>query len=382
MSSLASIRPTARRVRLVAVLALAAAVVACASGERPKPTPLKALEPAISGRVVWSQRIEGGFGPTASVATTGDLFTVASASGVVAALQPETGREVWRVSLGQPLGTGPGTDGRFTAVVGQGGELVVIEGGTVRWRQPLGVRVVTPPLVAGERVFVLAVDRSVHAFDAVDGRRLWRVQRPGDTLLLAQVGVLTPFRDTLVVGQGPRLTGFDPLQGTVRWELPMASPRGSNEIERLADLVGPAARVGNRICARAFQSAVACVDAMRVATNWSRTFGGTQGVELDESFVFAADGADRVSAWRAASGESAWTNETLLYRQLSAPLSVGRAVVFGDVEGIVHFLSRENGQAQLRLTTDGSPVVARPAAIGTTILVLTRAGGLHALRPN
>ncbi|MGL1724219.1 outer membrane protein assembly factor BamB family protein, partial [Vibrio parahaemolyticus] len=46
------------------------------------------------------------------------------------------------------------------------------------------------------------------------------------------------------MGQGPRLAGVDPLQGSLRWEASVATPRGTNEVERLADLVGPAVRQG------------------------------------------------------------------------------------------------------------------------------------------
>ena len=35
---------------------------------------------------------------------------------------------------------------------------------------------------------------------------------------LAQAGVLTSFRNLLIVGQGPRLTAVDPLRGTVQWK--------------------------------------------------------------------------------------------------------------------------------------------------------------------
>jgi outer membrane protein assembly factor BamB len=46
------------------------------------------------------------------------------------------------------------------------------------WRKRVPSSVVTPPLVAGERVFVMGVDRAVHAFDAIDGRRLWTSAAP------------------------------------------------------------------------------------------------------------------------------------------------------------------------------------------------------------
>jgi outer membrane protein assembly factor BamB len=160
----------------------------------------------------------------------------------------------------------------------------------------------------------------------------------------------------------------------------MASPRGTNEVERLADLVGPAVRVGDRLCLRSFQSAVGCADLARGAVLWSRNAGGANAVGADAETVFGADASDRISAWRANSGDLAWTNERLLYRSLSAPLSVGRAVVFGDLEGQLHFLSREDGRSLLRLPTDGSQVAAQPVKLADTVLVVTRKGGVFAFR--
>jgi outer membrane protein assembly factor BamB len=228
---------------------------------------------------------------------------------------------------------------------------------------------------------VLGVDRGVQAFDAIDGRKLWSLQRPGDPLTLSQTGVLSAFKDTLVVGQGPRMAGVDPLKGTVRWEVVVGAPRGANEIERLADLVGPAVRVGDVLCARSFQAAVGCVNAERATLAWSKTIGGIDGVAADADYVFAADASDRITAWKAGSGDVAWTSDKLQYRGLSTPLSVGKTVVFGDADGMLHWLARDTGEAQLRLPTDGSAIVAAPVVSGSTMLVVTRNGGLFAFRP-
>ena len=357
-----------------------ALLAACASSDKPAPKPLEALTPQIAGRQVWNRRVDGVSFPLA-VAVNGNVFTVAGDDGTVLALDAPSGRELWRAEVGTKLSAGVGSDGRFAAVVTRGTELVVIEAGRIVWRKSLGVRVANAPLVAGERVFVLAVDRSVHAFDVLDGQLLWTSKRPGDPLTLSQSGALLAFKDTLLVGQGPRLAGLDPLKGSVRWEVPVATPRGTNEVERLADLVGPVARVGSLVCARAFQAAVGCVDAERGTASWSKNVGGTNGIAADEQFVFGADASDRLTAWRTASGEIAWNSDGLLYRGLSAPLSVGKTLVVGDAEGTVHWLSREKGEPLLRLPTDGSAVVAAPTLAGTTMLVATRNGGLFAFRP-
>lgn len=366
---------------VVAVLAAVAGLAACASGpDKPKPKPLEPLTPQIAGRQVWSQRIEGAQFPL-SVAVNAGVFTLAGNDGSVLALQADSGRELWRANVGGKLGAGVGSDGRFAAVVTRDGELVAIEAGRVLWRKPLGVRATTAPLVAGERVFILGTDRSVQAFDVLDGRKLWSVQRPGDPLTLAQAGVISAFKDTLLAGQGARLAGLDPRDGSVRFDLALASPRGTNEVERLADLVAPMARVGDVVCARSFQAAVACVNAERGSLNWTKVTGGTQGVAADAQYVFGADGSDRMTAWRVGTGDVAWSSDKLMHRGLSAPLIVGQAVVFGDAEGTLHFLSRDKGEAMLRLPTDGSAILAAPVASGATMLVVTKAGGVFAFRP-
>jgi len=361
-------------------LAAITLLVACASGpDKPKPTPLEPLSPQVAGRQVWSTRLDGVMAPII-VSTSGGAFTLAAADGTVVALAADTGRELWRADAGEKLGSSAGSDGRYTSVVTRDNELLTLEAGRVLWRDALKARVTTPPLVAGERVFVMGVDRVVHAYDVRDGRKLWTFQRPGDALTLAQPGVVSPFKDTLLVGQGPRLVGLDPLRGNVRWEVVLASPRGTNEVERLADLVGPAARHGDTVCARAFQSAVGCVDAERGTLSWSKNVGGTSNVGADDQFVYGADASGRITAWRITNGDVAWTSERLLYRGLSGPVALGKTVVFGDLEGQVHFLARDSGQPVLRLPTDGSPVIAAPALSGSTVLVVTRAGGVFAFR--
>ncbi len=366
-------------VRWLAVLVCAGLLLACGS-DKPKPTPLEPLAPKIAGRLVWQAKVTGVQFPLLTASRDG-AFIVAGDDGTVLSLEAATGTERWRAQVGSGLSAGVGTDGRFTSVVTRNNEVVVLDQGRVLWRATLPGRVLTAPLVAGERVFVMGVDRVVHAFDAVDGRKLWVMQRPGDALTLGQVGVVSAVRDTLVVGQGPRMTGVDPVRGTVRWEASMANPRGTNEVERLADLVGPAARVGDVLCVRAFQASVGCVDAVRGTLLWSRNASGSQAVGADDKVVVAGDGSDRLSAWRQGTGELLWTTEKFLFRGLGGVLLAGRTAVFGDSHGFVHFLDREDGQPLLRLLTDGSGIVGAPMVSGTTLLVVTRAGGLYAFRP-
>ncbi len=359
---------------------LALAVLAGCAADKPKPKALESVTPKIAGRQVWAAKIDSVRFPLSVVARDGS-FVVASSGGMLLGLEAETGRQLWTADAGAPLSAGVGSDGRFHSVVTTDNKLVTFEGSTEVWRAQLKSRVSTAPLVAGERVFVMGVDRAVHAYDAKDGKRLWSLQRPGEALTLLHIGVLSAYKDTLIAGQGPRLAGIDPMRGTLRWEVPVGSPRGTNEVERLADLIGPAVRLGTRLCARSFQAAVGCVDAETGRLLWARNTGGINAVGGDEELIFGADATDRIVAWKTENGETVWTSERMLFRGLSAPASIGPTVAFGDFEGYVHFLDRKDGQTLLRLSTDGSPVVGKPVLSGTTLLVVTRNGGLFAFRP-
>lgn len=354
------------------------------SSKAAKPAPLETLSGAAPARVLWNTRIDDITFPL-SIVARGEQFIVAGGDGVVQALRATDGQATWRVDVGNKLVAGVGSDGRFSAVVTRNNELTVIDGGKVIWRKPMPTPVITAPLVAGERVFVLTVDRQVLAFDALDGGKIFEMRRPGEPLTLSKAGVLGAYKDTLIVGQGPRLAGVDPLKGTVRWEASVANPRGTNEVERLADLVAPMQRIGELICARGFQSAVGCVNAERGTTLWNRNVGGSNGVGGDAQYVYGADGSDRLSAWKLANGETAWTAEQFLNRKLGTPLALGNNVMVGDFEGYLHFVARDTGKTIGRLPTDGTPVEAAPVllttAAGPVALVATRRGGLFAIKP-
>ncbi|MDD0814911.1 outer membrane protein assembly factor BamB [Curvibacter sp. HBC28] len=377
-----SSRQFVTRPALTAVLAASLVfLTACSSSSgRPKPAELQPVVALVGVKPAWSAQI-GALDFSAEAQVTGSVVTVASSRGQVSALDVSSGRELWRADAKGELSAGVGGDGQQAAVVTTENELVVLAAGRELWRQKLSAQVFTAPLVAGGRVFVLAADRSVQAFDGQTGRKLWSQQRPGEALVLQQPGVLMAVRDTLVVGLSSRLTGLNPSNGSIRWEAPLATPRGTNDVERLVDLVGRVSRVDDSVCARAFQAAIGCVQTNRGTVSWSKPSNGYVGVHGDAATVFSTEGDGRLVAWRRADGERLWSSDRLQYRRLTAPLLLGRSIAIGDDAGFVHLLSREDGSLLNRLSTDGSPIVVAPVLADGVLIVVTRKGGVFAFRP-
>ncbi|MCM3564143.1 outer membrane protein assembly factor BamB [Hydrogenophaga intermedia] len=369
-----------RRVALALLLA-SAVLAACSSGPtRPQPTPLGPASALIGTRLIWSANVgEAGVGFVPAVA--GGRVVAASAAGVVAAFDRTSGADVWRVDLRTPLSAGVGSDGETAAVITADNLLLALADGKERWRVRLGARSFTPPLVAGGRVFVFTADRSVVAYDAANGARLWSQTRTADPLVLSRPAALAAVGDTLVAGVSGRLVGFNPDNGAVRWEVPVASARGTNEVERLVDIVAPVSRIGGTVCVRAYGAAVGCVDTQRGQPVWTRPANGTSGVHGDDRLVFGTESDGTLVAWRRDSGEPAWRSERLKHHPLGAPLALGRVFAVPDGNGLVHLLSREDGSEMARLTTDGSPIVSPLVLAGDALVAMTSRGNLYAWRP-
>ena len=365
--------------RLILMTAIAASIFACSSGpENPKPAELMANVPLINSRLTWSAKVGTvDFPSDVAIGNRADgLFvTTAGSDGGVASFDALTGREMWRTNIGTTIAAGVGSDGTLTAVVSTANEVVVLDNGRVLWRQKLNTAVYTSPLVTGGRVFVLGLDRSVNAFDGRTGRKLWVQKRPSEALVLRQAGVLLAVDDTLVVGFSGRLVGLNPLDGNVRWEAPIATARGTNDVERIVDVVGRVSVEGDVVCARAFRVAVGCVNASRGNLLWTKPASGSVGIYGDDRAVFGVEHDGKVMAWNRSNGERLWSTERLQYRTLIAPVVVGRSIAVGDSTGLVHLLSREDGSPLTRLSTDGSAVVVSALA-GKMLIVVTRNGGI------
>lgn len=363
----------------VSASALIASVVACASIQRPKPTELTALPVVQTAAWAWHVPMGQSSGVLRLQVVNQTVYAAAD-NGDLLALEARTGRVLWRMQVPEGLSAGVGGDANRVALVTLNNELLSIQSGEVRWRVRLPARVLTPPLVAGGRVFVALSDRSTMAFDGNTGARLWTQPRAGDPLVLRQAGVLLAVGDTLVSGGLGRLQGMNPANGRVIWDAPLATPRGTNEVERLVDVVGPVSRVGNSVCARAFNASVGCVDASTGRVVWTRPSQGAVGVGGDAQHVVGADSDGRLVAWRRDSGEPAWSLDRFKFRGLTAPVVLNGHVAVGDEQGVVHWLNLATSADVARWRADGSAIVGAPVTADGMVLLQTRKGGVYAWR--
>ena len=372
------------RLSLATVGVLLMGLVACSSTpDKPSPTALTDFKSQLSISKVWSLQIgpiSPNFNAPLSHNVTEGRMALVTGSGLVVLLDAETGAESWRLALNTPVAAGIGGDGQRFAVISQANELIAISNAKVIWRVKLPASAFTSPLVAGGRVFVLTADRTVMAFDGASGQRLWSQQRAGDPLVLRQAGILTSFQDRLMVGLSGRLVAMNPANGVAMSELSIGASRGTNEVERLVDLVAGVSRVNNVICARAFQTSVTCVDALKGSNLWTRAAQGHVGLGGSDSLLFGAESDGKLVAWQRSTGQVAWQSEAFRFRGLTAPHWAAGQLLVGDSLGMAHWIDVSNGQTIGRLQVDASGIAMTPVRVGKNWVIVTQSGLVQALR--
>jgi outer membrane protein assembly factor BamB len=383
-----------RRPTRIALLALTAGALAgCGSfwpwgSSRPKmPEPPAVAAPSTAGaaekppaaRTAWTLRIPAGGVGFAPVVANGALFA-AGRDGSVVRVDPATGRIVWQVSAGKRLTAGPGSDGAVVVVAARDGSLIAFDSaGKPAWTTTLGAEAVTVPSVGLGLVIVRTSDNRISAFESDTGKRRWSVSRQLPPLVLRQTTAIAIAPGTAYAGlPGGRLLAVSLQSGVQLWESAVSNPRGANEIERIADVVGSPLVSGREICAASYQGKLACFDAPSGRGLWARELAGAAGIELDARLVTAVDDRGQVHAF-SRGGTSVWRQDKLARREPSAPLSVGAVLVLGDVQGYVYLLSRDDGSIVGRFATDGTAVVSPAALHERTAIVQTSGGTLHAV---
>ncbi len=179
---------------------------------------------------------------------------------------------------------------------------------------------------------------------------------------------------------GGVLTAIELQSGRVGWETGLASPRGSTELERVADIAGLPAVDGEQVCAASYQGRVGCLQINNGRPNWTREASSSNSVAVDTRYLYISDESGAVLAFDKRTGASVWKQDKLARRRLGAPIVAGTYVLVGDAQGYIHALARDDGAFAGRMATDGSALSAPPQAADDVVLFQTRDGGLYAVR--
>lgn len=350
------------------------------SSSAAKIAPLPVFTASLDTRTVWTSNIGKAGDYTFVPAVVGNVAYVAARDGAIAKF--EDGKQVWKISAGQILSAGVGANRSLVVVGTPKGDLLAFsaDDGKALWQAKLSSELLAAPVVGDSGIAVRSGDNRVAMFD-FSGMRKWVYQRATPSLSVRGVGVPVFADQYVFVGfPGGKVVALSLQNGAPVWEGVVALPKGATELDRVADVVATPVVDGRQLCAVAFQGRVACFDmGQGGALIWSRDISSAVGLALDGRYLFVVDDQGLVYALDRLSGSSLWKQDKLKGRRISGPAVRHGTVVVGDAEGMVHFLSREDGSFVARLKTDGAPIRVPMQAIGAALLFQTTGGMLGAI---
>lgn len=348
--------------------------------EKPKPLPTLPAQ-AVSLPLAWqvnvgasSDDVQRNFLLDLSA---GKIYA-AAASGAISILDAQTGRLEQSLRSQEKLSAGMAADTLGMYLVNQKAELVALdERGGERWRKALGALPVGRPFAAGERILVQTQNGRVQAFHHADGRALWTYSYHLPSLILQHSGSMQPLGDEVVLLgiPGGRVAVVSMTHGEVLWEAPIAGVRGTNELERMADVASPPVFDGARVCAVAFQGRVSCLDARTGAPIWSQPIASSLGLAMNADAVFVVGDDSKIHALDRQNGRLLWQQDALLHRGLSAPAMLGGALFVFDQDGFAHLLNPQSGEIMARTSTGAGAAVSRPVPVAANRVLLHTSSG-------
>jgi outer membrane protein assembly factor BamB len=366
----------------LAVVALLAGCQLFKSSPVQKPAELVPIEPTATLKVLWQGSVDAAGKNMFYPETAGSILYAVGARGGVTGFDVADGKALASFAAGQPVSGGVGVGNGLVLLGTPRGEVLAFDReGKPLWKTQLSSEILAPPEAQDGTVVARSGDNRIYGLDVATGKQKWVYQRATPALSVRTNAGMVIQRGGVFVGfPGGRLIALSLGNGMVAWEGIVAIPRGTTELERVADITSLPAIDGQQACAAAFQGRVACFEIARGTLQWARDVSSIAGIGLDARYLYVTDDRNAVQALDRTSGASIWRQDKLVGRNVSAPLALGRHVVVGDLEGYVHLLSREDGSFAARIATDDSAISAPPRALDSnSFVVQTRNGGVFAI---
>lgn len=349
-----------------------------------EPLELQPIEETLDVRQIWSESVGAGtefLRVALNPSGDGSRVYAASHDGNVSAFNPENGKRFWVTELDLTLSAGPGIGDGLLVVAGYDGDLIAlnVKDGQELWRTRIGAESLAKPVIDDDRVIVYTIDGRLRVYSAFDGRQLWVLEQ--SVPALTQRGSAAPIvvGNTIITGfDNGRLLAVDLDDGILEWEAVLTPPSGRSDLERLADIDGSLAVVGQDIYAAGFNGRLASLAVESGQVLWTRDISSATGVSVDWNNIYTVGDSGEVIAVLRRNGDDVWRQESLLRREPTPPVPFSTAVVVGDFEGYVHFFNNFDGRPVARERIGGGMISGPPLVMGDKLFVQSENGTLAA----
>ena len=212
------------------------------------------------------------------IVADGKLF-VMDAGAVVTALDPATGRELWKSSF-QPR-RGPDQEEFGGGLAYADGTLFVSSGyrfvaamnpqdGTVKWRRDIDVPVHGAPTVAGGKLYVVDVEDELLTYATADGTPGWTFQGLDEPARILAASSPAVTGDSVVAGfASGELVALSSANGSQLWQTVLSLTSRNNALSEIRDIAGRPLIYRGDVIAGGHAGLLAAIDVAQGQVRWA-----------------------------------------------------------------------------------------------------------------
>lgn len=369
---------------ITATMLIAACGIFSDKEEQLEPMELVDIDETVNIKRIWSAKL-GGESEDLRVALRpagdGNRIYAASQDGNVTAFDPESGKQIWRIKLEVELSAGPGVGEGHLVVASKDGYAIVLDTATgeERWRADIAAESLATPLIKGEFVVLQTIDNRLQARSLFDGRERWSIIQSTPALTMRGSASPVMVGSTVIAGfDTGRIIAANIDTGVVDWEVLLSPPKGRSDLDRLSDIDGSMAVVGQDLYATGYQGRLAALASESGQVLWNRELSSYEGVAVDWNSVYTVRDDGEIVALTRNSGSESWHNGSLLRREPTLPIPFNTFVVVGDLEGYLHFFNSIDGEPVARERLGNEAITSEPFVIANRLYVQSDGGSISA----
>ncbi len=320
--------------------------------------------------------------------------------GVVAALEPDTGKVIWQknfatfnndsmwsgISRLWESGVSAKIGGiavaeRMVFIGTENGDVIALDEATgeLAWQASVPGEILAAP-AADSGILVVNTGAGVlFGFDTRSGEQVWRHE--SDTPPLTLRGISTP-----IASNGGALLGTPTgkLQvnlietGVLAWETQVATPSGATELERIVDIDTTPVLFGGTVYTVAYNGTLAAIELRSGRIVWKREYAAYRNLSVEGNRIYVVDNNSHVYALDRRNGVELWSQSGLKGRSLTAAEPAGDNVIVGDNWGFLHWINKDSGEIVSRMALgdddEDESVYVAPLSVNGNVIAVTRDG--------
>lgn len=348
---------------------------------------------ALNGAVrqAWSQSAGEGSSKAGRVMASpivfdGKVFTLDAEANVSAFSM--AGGKIFKVSTA-PETESDGGGGHGGGLAGDNGRLFVANGfgvvasldpgsGKVLWQKNLGAPVRAAPTVAGDKIFVVTVSGRFFCLSTLDGAEIWSVRGlPQQASLTTSTSPAVDGDIVVVPYPSGDLMALKVADGSPVWTESLARTRATSQLASMSDASRPAID-GGTVYAVGHAGRMIATNAHTGERLWTVNVPSMQTPCVAGDTVYVVDTSGKLMALSRADGSTRWTASLPETRVWSGPVLAGGTLWLASGKGRLIGVDAATGKVGSAMDL-GDPVYIPPIVAQGRMFVLTDTAKLIAL---